>query len=111
MNKAKLSVSRKDFQRVVEADPDPDPSYLEQDAFEDRLAQFKRGDFGFCYVKATVEVIVPMCKGHGYIQRFESPGLYGIEDDSGDAYITEVFGEECSELEAILKAFGVQVTE
>lgn len=111
MSKVKLSVSRKDFQRVVEADPDPDPSYLEQDAFEDRLAQFKRGDFGFCYVRATVEVIVPMGKGHGYIQRFESPGLYGIEDDSGDAYIAEVFGEECFELEAILEAFGVQVTE
>jgi hypothetical protein len=40
-----------------------------------------------------------------------SPGLFGIESDSDEAYLDEVFADECASLAAMLGAIGVTVTE
>lgn len=107
-----ITLSRRDFKREVMADDDPDISYLEQDAFEDRLAEYRRGDFDFVGVRASVELHIPHGpSGHAIIQRIESPGLWGIESDSGEEHLAEVFSEECDTLTDMLHALGVKVTK
>src|SRR5574341_1011507 len=99
----KMKVSRRDFDREVVPDLDPDTHYLEQPGFEDRLAEWKRGKFGFIGVRAVVNVPI-----HGIIQQLTSGGLWGIEDDSDMAYIKEVYAGECDQLAEILEALGFE---
>jgi hypothetical protein len=96
MNGKILSIS---IERVN--DQDPDPSYLEQEGFEDRLAQYKNGDFYFIGIraKATLEIL-------GTIQTIRTPGLWGIEDDSGEDYLESVANEEKENLKDILIQMG-----
>lgn len=82
-------------------DPDPDTSYLEQDEFADRLAEYQAGNFGFVGIRATAEIEV-----EGTIQRVSSPGLWGIEDDSDAAYLRDVGEEEKTQLADILRGLG-----
>lgn len=87
---------------LVMPDEDPDPSYLDQDEFEERLAAYKRGDFSFVGVRAEAAVIID-----GVVQTLTSGGLYGIESDSDKAYFEEVGAEEWDGLRQILKTVGV----
>jgi len=91
---------------VVETDPDPDISYLEQDEFEDRLAAYQRGDFTFVGVRAEADVIIG-----GVVQTLTSGGLWGVESDSDPAYVEEIADEEYNELRKILKDIGVATSE
>ncbi|GEM_PF-2536844 len=102
------SVSRGDFRKEILPDEFPDWSYLEQDGFADRLAAYRRGDFGYVGVRAAMTVPIPM-DGHYILHEIRSPGLWGIESDSGDDYLAEVFGEESHVLEEMLSALGVRV--
>lgn len=43
-------------------------------------------------------------------QTITSPGLWGIDGDSDDGYLDEVFADECDNLAALLQALGVAVT-
>jgi hypothetical protein len=61
-------------------DPDPDPSYLEQKGFEDRLRQYKNGVFGFVGVDAIAEIV----DSNDTVQIVISGGIWGIEDDAQD---------------------------
>ena len=86
-------------------DSDGDLSYLEQDCFDGpgetdgpaRIAAYKRGEWHFIGVRAVATI---------WIQRdnwrtsytLESPGCWGIESDSGESYLKEVFAEECAML-------------
>jgi hypothetical protein len=70
------------------------PNYLLQEGFEKRLAEYRRGDFGFCGVRAVAEIEFPSSDGWVIVGRLESPGLWGIEDDSGRDYLAEVFEAE-----------------
>jgi hypothetical protein len=88
---------------VVMADENPDPSYLDQEGFEDRKKEFERGDFGFVGVRAEASVVVG-----GVIQHITSGGLWGIESDSDKKYIREVGEEEYNALKDILKDMGVK---
>ena len=87
---------------LVMPDENPDPSYLDQDEFEERLAAYKRGDFSFVGVRAEAAVIID-----GVVQTLTSGGLYGIESDSDKAYFEEVGAEEWDGLRQILKTVGV----
>lgn len=91
---------------VVEHDPDPDVSFLEQDDFEDRLAAYKRGEFDFVGVRAEAEVVV-----EGVVQTLTSGGLWGVESDSGEEYIESVAVEEYEQLRKVLKTIGVPTSE
>ena len=100
----------KDSQIEMEIIPDesPDTSYLEQEGFEDRLAEYQRGEFGFLGVRAVV--IVPIPHGRDVIDhKFESPGLWGIESDSEQSYLEEVFEEEKGVLKDLLQELNVEV--
>jgi len=90
----------------VEDDPDPDVSYLEQEEFAERLAAYQRGDFTFVGVRVEAEIIIS-----GTVQTLMSPGLWGIESDSGEEYIEEVAVEEYGELRKILTDIGVPTAQ
>jgi hypothetical protein len=88
MPKAQVIITRE-----IVPDDSPDPSYLEQDGWQGRLAAYRQGEFGFVGVRAVAEIKIP----HGadwIVSRVSSPGLWGIEDDSGEGYFREVFQEE-----------------
>jgi hypothetical protein len=92
--------------RVRVHDEDPDTSFLDQDEFADRRAEFERGDFSFVGVRAEAEVVV-----EGVLQTLMSGGLWGIESDSSKEYIEDVALEEYDGLREILKAIGVSTSQ
>ena len=92
-------------------DSDPDPSYLEQEGWEERLAAYQHGDFGYVGVQATTELRIPSDQGGWIAQTITSPGLWGIEDDSDQEYLNEVFEEERATLLDMLKALGAREEE
>ena len=59
-------------------DNDADASYLLQEGFEKRLAEYLRGDFGLCGVRAVAEIEFPSSDGWVIIGRLESPGVWGL---------------------------------
>ena|GEM_PF-2245781 len=96
---------------VVEHDPDPDVSYLEQEDFEERLAAFQAGEFSFVGVHAEADVVI-----EGVVQTLTSGGLWGIEsnsveNESGEEYLREIVVQEYEELRKILKTVGVPTSE
>jgi hypothetical protein len=80
-----------------------DPDYQEQD--QARLDAWNRDDWHFIGIQARAHVLL-VRNGTGTIYTLESPGLWGIENDSGEEYLAEVFAEECSTLRDDLKALG-----
>jgi outer membrane protein assembly factor BamA len=97
--------------KVVQApDEDADMSYLEAapgDTVHDtagkttRRQMYERGAFSMVGIYATAEYTV-----NSTIQEVRTPGLWGIEDDSGAAYLNEVANEQLDELTSLLKALG-----
>ena len=83
-------------------------SYLEQEGFADRLEQYRQGAFDFVGVRAAVELPIPFGKDR-ILTRIESPGLWGIESDSGEDYLDSVFQEESAILADMLAELGVKV--
>ena len=103
-----ITLSKSDFDRQLVPDDCPDTSYLEQAGFEDRLEQYQRREFDFIGVRAAVEVPIPYGKDR-ILTRIESPGLWGIESDSGEDYFQSVFEEESTILADMLAELGVKV--
>lgn len=103
-----ITVAKRDFYRQTVPDDCPDPSYLEQEGFGDRLEQYRQGAFDFIGIRATVELPIPYGKDRILI-RIESPGLWGIESDSGEDYLDSVFQEESATLAEMLMELGVKV--
>lgn len=106
-----LTVSRSDFERQVITDEDPDASYLEQEGlgFEERLAEYRRGEFYFVGVRAKVTLHIPVERNTHILQEVTSPGLWGVESDSGEGYFNEVYAEEVEQLVSMLEQMGVKV--
>ena len=103
-----ITVSKSDIDRQIVPDDCPDASYLEQNGFEDRLAEYRRGGFDYIGVRAAVELPIPFGKDR-ILTRIESPGLWGIESDSGEEYLDSVFQEESAILTDMLAELGVNV--
>lgn len=103
-----ITVSKSDFHRQIVPDDCPDASYLEQEGFADRLEQYRQGAFGFVGVRAAIELPIPYGKDR-ILARIESPGLWGIESDSGEDYFDSVFQEEIAILADMLAELGVKV--
>lgn len=87
---------------MVVPDDDPDTSYLEQEGFEDRLAQYQNGDFYFVGVRAEAEVEID-----SVAQTLTSAGLWGVESDLDEIEFNHSAGEEWSALREILLTIGV----
>lgn len=91
-----------DFEMLLEHDQDAhpldylfqDPDYRQQD--EDRLKAWRDDQWHFVGVRAKAILKIP----HGLnpdcwiTSSLLSPGLWGIESDSGGAYFEEVYEEE-----------------
>ena len=93
-----------DIEISILPDENPDPSYLDQEGFEDRKKAFARGDFNYIGVQAVAEVDI-----NGSIQHIKSMGVWGVESDSGDAYLrNEVGKEEFNDLKGTLKDMGIK---
>jgi hypothetical protein len=105
-----ITASKSDFDRRIVPDDWPDVSYLEQAGFEDRREQYRQGDFDYVGVRAAVELPIPYGKDR-ILVKVESPGLWGIESDSGADYLDSVFQEESAILADMLTALGVTVAE
>lgn len=105
-----IKVNRSDFEREIVPDRDPDASYLEQEGFEDRRAEYRAGGFGFVGMRASIELHIPH-GGTTILQKITSPGLWGIEDDSGNEYFAECFAEEANILADMLQQLGVEVED
>ena len=90
--------------RIVKMDDqDPDTSYLDQDGWEERKAEYRNSYFDFCGVRAKAEV---QFEENGAIQHLTSPGLWGIETDSDSAYFADIGRQELAELKSILESAG-----
>lgn len=95
--------------RVV-PDESPDASYLEQEdmGFEERLEAYRAGEFGFVGVLVRAEVKIPY--GHDWIMtHVDSPGLWGIKNDSGDDYFRSVADDELDILRDMLASLGIDM--
>lgn len=110
MATATITVSRADFTRELIPDSDPDTSWLEQNGWEERLAEYHDGGFGFVGVRASVDIDIPQGT-YSIQQTISTPGLWGIESDSGEEYLNQVFSEESSTLVEMLAALGVEVVD
>jgi len=84
-----------------------DIGYIEQDY--QRMEALNRGDWYFVSVRAVVTIDPPV-GGNTVAHVVESPGLHGIESDSGEEYLNGVFSEECETLAEMLQSLGMEVT-
>ncbi len=106
-----MAATLRKLERQIIPDECPDASYLEQEGlgFEERLAAYQRDEFYFVWIQAVAEIHLPFgSQGVQIIQTIESPGLWGIEDDSGETYFESVYAEELRTLEAMLAELGVR---
>jgi len=79
----------------------PDTSYLTQEGFEDRYAQYQNDLFGFIGIRAEAKIVIgDTC------QTIKSMGLSGIESDSDEDYLKEIEQEELASLRSILYEMG-----
>jgi hypothetical protein len=93
-----------DVEREILSDEDPDTSYLDQAEFSERREAYERGAFEFVGVRAKATLNIA-----GTIQTIFSPGLWGIESDSDDAYFDEVYADERDVLRDILAEIGIDL--
>ncbi len=89
------------FNAALSAEETGNPESVEQDYR--RMETLNRGDWCFIGIYAVAEV---QLQTRGTIQTIRSPGLWGIESDSGDDYFDEVGKEELASLVSELQAAG-----
>lgn len=101
------------FERVEHRDNDAtpdeylfqDPEYREQD--EARMTAWRNDEWHFIGVQAVARVeVVRGGLGVATSYTLYSPGLWAIESDSDEAYLAEVFAEECETLKGDMLTFG-----
>lgn len=78
--------------------------YLDQD--RERLAAYERGDWHMTGVRVVAHVLVPI--GGGSFRMFDlaSAGLWGVESDASEEYLTEIEAEEKADLIRDIKTMG-----
>ena len=82
------------------------PEYADQDYA--RAESYNAGDWWMIRVAATVTILIPVGDVQ-VIHTVTTPGLYGVESDSGDDYIASVYADECDVLVAMLEGLGITV--
>ncbi len=86
-----------------------DPDYIESDYA--RYERYNAGGWHMIAVRAAVDLDIP-CKAGGTIsQTIVSPGVWGIESDSAEGYVDDVFADECQQLSEMLEAMGLTVVD
>lgn len=103
-----VAASRKNFRRVVEIDEGPELSWRNA-ADRDRLAAFQEGAWHLIGIQAKADIIVRR-DGRPVAKSVTSPGMWGIDSDSDESYLDDVFAAECDRLADMIEALGVTVT-
>jgi len=85
-----------------------DLHYIEQDYL--RNEALHRGDWHCVGIHVSVDLVIPLGNST-VIQTIESPGLWGIESDSGEDCFNEVLENECAQLTEILQGMGIEVVD
>lgn len=110
-----ITVSKKDFKKIVTLDNDPDISWLKQEGFEEMRADYAKGTLEFYGVRARATLMIPF--GVDFIpHNVDTPGIWGIamyghQIVETDEHIQEMFVEECRTLTEMLTEIGVIVDE
>lgn len=68
-----------------------------------RLQAYYNGDWRMIGIRAVATIWIQR-PGYQTNYTLESSGLYGIESDSGEEYLNEVYAEECSQLREDIEA-------
>jgi hypothetical protein len=76
-----------------------DPDYEEEDRA--RLEAFNAGEWSMIGIRAKASITI-IRNGVGTIYTMTSAGLYGVESDSGEDYLNEIFEEEKAAIKADL---------
>jgi hypothetical protein len=91
------------FNPALTGEETGNPESPEQDY--KRMEAYNAGEWHMCGVRASVVLSIP--HGDSFItQKITSPGLWGIESDSGEDYFNEVFAEESDTLADMLRELG-----
>lgn len=102
----------------IERDEQPDhhsepelcgePAYEKQDRA--RIKSWKRGEWNFLGIRARVQFYIPHPYGphSASVHALTTPGLWGIESDSGDEYLDEVYEEQKADLIELLHRCGIR---
>ena len=85
-----------------------DPNYIADDY--KRFEDYNAGGWYMIGIRATVTLHIPTSLGGTIEQTIHSPGLWGIESDSDQSHIDEVYADECDQLAEMLTAMGITVT-
>ncbi len=86
-----------------------DANYIESDYA--RYEKYNRGDWHMMGIRAAIDLEIPTGRGGTISQTITSPGVWGIESDSDASFLDEVFQDECRQLEDMLQAMGLTVTD
>lgn len=86
-----------------------DAEYIERDY--ERFESYNNQNWCMLGIFATAVVSYPAGKTNRRIETLSSSGLWGIESDSDENYITDMENEQLEDLKQHLKAFGVDVTD
>lgn len=89
-----------------------DPRQLEAawNAADNRMQDFEAGVWNWIGVQARVRIMVPVGGNSFACYELTSPGLWSIESDSGEEYLTEIYEQEKATLEAHLRIIGEALT-
>lgn len=72
---------------------------------EARMKAWRQGDWRYIGIRARATIYVPIGGNSFAVYTLSSPGLWGVESDSGD-YLDETFEEEKATLTDHLKTIG-----
>src|ERR1700730_9929683 len=87
--------------RVVEPDEYLDASWLEGM----RLAAYRNGEFELVHIAAEARCFI-VSNGVGVYVNMRSGGIGGVESDSGEDYLNELYDEQVAELKKMIAAFA-----
>lgn len=75
-----------------------------------RMDDFEHGVWEYVGIRAIAKCLV-VCHGVGTYVNLESAGLWGVESDSHEDYLTECYDTECGELKALIEAMQSPIYE
>jgi len=77
----------------------------------ERMEAYNSQQWSYMGIQAKAVISYEIGQGHRRLETLTSGGLWGIESDAGDEYITEVETEQLEDLKGHLEAFGVDCSE
>jgi hypothetical protein len=104
------------FERIEKHDSDATPmDYLFQDEdYRDedqrRLDAWHNDEWSFIGIQARAHITV-VSNGVGAMYTMTSPGLWGVESDSGEDYLEEIYAQEKATLLGHLAQMGNPIVE